>query len=175
MEEAVSTALGHLSNTEREIIRISLFDGGSVVTWTIEDLSTADVSYQHLFELKDYRPITYPVQRMPENYNQTVKTEVENILRARDTKPARTPWAFLVVIARKKDSQPRFCIDYRVFNKRMKVDKLLIPNLEEFLEDMAGANVFIKVDTFAGYWKLKLAEHVQEITDFTCKYGPFQF
>lgn len=76
LEQAVWSALGNLPISERDIICSALFDGDSVVAWTVEDLSPADVPYRHSFELKDYQPISYPLRRMPLNHNQIVKKDV---------------------------------------------------------------------------------------------------
>lgn len=65
-EQAVSIALGHLSNTKRKIIRSTLFDGGSLVAWTLEDLGPADVPYRYSFQLKDYSPTSYLVEECPQ-------------------------------------------------------------------------------------------------------------
>lgn len=97
------------------------------------------------------------------------------MLEARIIKPARSPLAFPVVIACKKDGHPRYCLDHRALNKLTNVDKFPIPNMEENLEGMASASVLRKLDMLASYWQVKLAEHVQEITTFTFKYSTFQF
>lgn len=88
---------------------------------------------------------------------------MDNMLKARIIRPACSPRAFSVVVTRKKDSHPRFCIGYRALNNKMKGGKFPIPNFEEILDEMSRATVFINLDMFAGYWKIQLAEHVQEI------------
>lgn len=57
----------------------------------------------------------------------------------------------------------------------MNAEKFPIPAVEELIENMAGGHVFSKLDLFAGHWQIRLAEHVEEITTFTFKYGLFQF
>lgn len=76
-EVAVSTASNHLSNTERRMIQSALFAGGSVVVWTLENFTLSDVPCRHSFELKEYQPTNYPVQRMTAKHSQIAKKEVK--------------------------------------------------------------------------------------------------
>lgn len=40
---------------------------------------------------------------------------------------------------------------------------------------MRGDTGFSKLDVFAKYWKVELAEHVLQKAAFRCKYGIYQF
>lgn len=137
----------------------------------LEDLSPADVRYRRTFELLDYWPISSLVRRFPRSYDELVKHEINNMLKARTLEQVYSPWASPVVITREKDSQPRLCVLYTALSMRMKGDKFPIPNIEEILDDMIEATVFIKLHMLALYWQIPLAEHVQEMTALTCKYG----
>lgn len=110
---------------------------------------------------------------MPKRYNEIINRELEMLMTARIIKPTNSPWGLSVVVAQKKDGSKRFCVDYRALNKRMKADRFPSPKIEEFLDDLKGCNVFSKLGIFAGYWKVILADHVQEKTTFRCKYGAF--
>lgn len=80
-----------------------------------------------------------------------------------------------MVIASKKDSKPRFCVDYRTLNGRMKADKWPLPRMEEIFDDLEGSKVFTTLDLFSSYWPLRMAEHCKEKTTFVCRFGTFQF
>lgn len=112
---------------------------------------------------------------MPLKYDEITKKKLEQMLRERIIKLAHSPWDFPVVAAQKSDGRPRVCVGFWALNKRMKVEKFPIPNVEEVIESLADANVFSKLDMFAGYWQIQLAEHFQEMTTFTCKNGSFLF
>lgn len=117
----------------------------------LEDLATSGVPFRHLFELKSCQPTSFPLRRVSPKYDEVVRKEINDVLRANIIKPARSPWRFPVVTARKSDGRPKFCVDYRALNKRMKADKLPIPGAEEVIEDMAGGRVFSKLDMLAGH------------------------
>lgn len=96
-----------------------------------------------------------------------MKKEFEAMLKGRTIKQAYSPWGFTVVIAQKKDGFRRFCKNYERPNKIMKAENLPIPMIEGNLDGMAGAHISTKRDRFAGYWKVKLAQHVQGYCTFT--------
>lgn len=146
-----------------------------IIVWDLDQLGPADVPYRHAFELKDTTPSCSPLRRLPERLNEIVKKEIVMMLIGKGIKPANSTWGFAVVIFRKKDGSPRFCVEYRTLNKRMKADKYPTPNVEEILDKMARLTVFSKLDRFMRYWQVRLADHVQEQTTFRCKYRSFQF
>lgn len=112
---------------------------------------------------------------MPTKHNGIARKEVDAILAARIIKPASSLWVFPVVIAKKKDGSPRFCVDYRALNERMKAYKFPLPKIEKVIDDMAGSKIFSKLDMLAGYWQIKLAENVGEKTAFRYRFGSFSF
>lgn len=83
-------------------------------------------------------------------YDEIVKKEVEDMLKARIIKPACGPWGFPVEFSHKSVGNPRFCVDYRALNMQMKEDKFPMSKVEEMIDIIASANIFSKLDTFAG-------------------------
>lgn len=70
---------------------------------------------------------------------------------------------------------PRFCTVHHALNKRIKVDRYTIRNIEEKLDGLKGFMMFSKGDMFAWYWQVRLAEQVQKQTVFRCNYGTSHF
>lgn len=77
------------------------------------------------------------------------------------------------MIAKEKDGGPRFRVDFRPLNKRMRADRWPIPNIEELIDETEGRKIFNNLDLFTGYWNIRLDEDVQEMATFQCKYGSF--
>lgn len=130
---------------------------------------------EHSFELTNERPIYHRPRRVPPAHQEIIKKELEMILDAGIVRPASSAWSFPVVIARKKDGKPRFCVDYRELNKVMKADRFPIPNMEEIMEDLQGSCVLSTLDLFSGYWQVRVSEDCKDRTTFTCKYGTYSF
>lgn len=170
-----SVAVAHLEEEVRNLMKKALVGDRPIIGWKLDERCPSKLQYRHAFELRDCMPIRPPIRRLPENLNKIVKVEKNMMLKANLIKYANSPRAFAVVIARKKDGSSRFCLYYRTPDKGMKTYEYSIPNIEEVLDDLEGVTVFSKLDSFASYSKVRLADHVQKQTTFRCKYGSYQF
>ena len=164
----------HLPNNMQEGLIEKLSDSGALA-WTLDDLRPADVPVEHDFELSDDRPIHFSPRRMPPRHSEVVRQELDKMLEAGIITPSASPWSFPVVIASKKDGKPRFCVDYRILNRRMKADRWPLPKTEEIFDDLEGSKVFSTLDLFSGYWQVRMAEQCKEKTTFVCRYGTYKF
>lgn len=84
---------------------------------------------------------------------------MDTMLKPQIIDPVCSPWAFLVVISRKKNCQPCFCTECIVLNERIKGGESPIPNVEETTDDMSGATVPTKPDMLARYYQISFAKH----------------
>ena len=78
-----------------------------------------------------------------------------------------------VVLVKKKDSSLRFCIDLRKLNARTIKDAYSLPRIEESLDCLNGASIFISLDLKSGYWQVELDDESIPLTAFTV--GPLGF
>lgn len=118
-EQAVLPALAHILKSEAEIICSALFHRGSVVASTLEEPGPAGVPIRSVFELNEYQPISYSVQRMPFNYNYSFNKAVKNMVKVRMSRPVRNHAHFQWRLP-KREMAALFHIDYRALNKRMR-------------------------------------------------------
>ena len=88
--------------------------------------------------------------------------------------PVESAWTSPIVLATKKDRNPRFCIDFRKLNPVMTNGKWPIPCLEEIFDDLRGSSVFTALEIFQGYKGIKMDEAWKEKTTFPCKFGTYQ-
>lgn len=58
----------------------------------------------------------------------------------------------------KKDEKPRFFVDYRCLNRKMKADLWSLPEIEEIVDDLKGGSVFTTFDFFVTYWLARMSE-----------------
>lgn len=147
----------------------------NVAVLSLRDLSPVDVPHRHQFELTDERPVYHSVQRLALKHNDVVQEELKEMLKAGIITPTSSAWSFPVVIATRKDGKPRFCVDYRVLDQRMKGDRFSLPKIQEIFDESAGGVFFTTLDLFSGYWQMKLEERCKQKTSFVCRQGTFQF
>lgn len=137
MRRELQTKLSHLPTAEAGQIANILVEA-DVVARSLHEIRPAMVPFQQSFELTDGKPICHQCRRMPPKHNEIVKKELGMMLEADIVTPASSAWLFPVVIAGKKDGKPRFCVDYRALNERMKADQFPLPKIQEILMSLPG-------------------------------------
>lgn len=88
---------------------------------------------------------------------------------------ASSPWASPVVLARKKDGQYRFCVDYRALNAVTTKDAFPIPHVQDMFDALSKGRVFSTLDVASGFWHILIDERDRPKTAFTTNSGTYQF
>ena len=115
-----------------------------------------------------YRPPAFAKQAIiDENLDEMLENGV--------IEPSNSPWSSPVVLANKKDGSARFCIDLRRLNNITKKDAYPLPNINDCLGSLSGAQWFAMLDMASGYWQVDLDESAKEKTAFATHRGLYQF
>ena len=193
-KEMDSQKVGKLEPTpERLDSLFSKLDLSSIQEWS-EDLQQRVhdliVEYQHLFALHDLElgktvkvkheiKLSNPVPfkdrycRIPPHEFEEVRSHLQEMLKVGAIRKSVIPWASPVVLVWKKDGSLRFCIDLRKLNSRTIKDAYSLPRIEESLDCLNGAIIFMSLDLKAGYWQVEMEESSIPYTAFTV--GPLGF
>ena len=89
------------------------------------------------------------------------------MLEAGAIRPSNSPWCNTVVLVRKKDGGLCFCIDFRKLNAKTKKDSYPLPHIQETLNSLVGARVFLMLNLKSGFWQIMMDEESKQYTAFT--------
>jgi hypothetical protein len=79
------------------------------------------------------------------------------------------------LFVKKKDGSQGMCVDYRFLNDVTVKNKFLLPRIKDLFNRMRGASVFSKIDLRSGYHQMKIRPSDIPKTDFSTRYGLYEF
>ena len=110
-------------------------------------------------EIKPTSPT--PIRQLPYRQSQSdrgrIQKEIQEIMAAGVFRPSDSPWSSPVVMVKKKDGTPRFCVNYRKFNSITIADPFPFHRLEDIFDELSGSEFFTCLDAKSGYWQEALA------------------
>ena len=83
-------------------------------------------------------------------------------------------WEAPIVLAAKKDSTLRFCVDYRKLNSVSKTDAYPT-RINEMIDYLGKAKYITTLDLTRAYWQVPMCKADWPKTAFTTPFGLFQF
>ena len=124
--------------------------------------TTGQPTYQH--------PYRTPVHLRP-----IVRKQIAEMLENDVIRPSVSPYGAPILLIKKKDSDYRFCVDYRKLNSNTVKDRYPLPRIDDTIDALHGAQYFTTLDLASGYWQIELDEESKQKTAFTSEAGHFEF
>ena len=128
---------------------------------------------KHTIKVSNPIPFKEQYHRIPPHQFEEVRKHLKEIEEIGAIRRSSSQWASPVVLVRKKDGSLRFCIDLRKLNARTIKDAYSLPRIEESLDCLNGACIFLSLDLKSGYWQVELDDDSIPMTAFTV--GPLGF
>jgi len=130
---------------------------------------------KHRMRLKTgAKPVRLHPYRMGPRTRQLVGEQVNKMLKLDVIEPSSSEWASPVVLVPKPDGSTRFCINYRQLNDRTVRDTYPIPRMDDCLDSLGDARLFLMLDCNAGCWQIPVPEEDENLTCFTTHVGKYQ-
>lgn len=130
---------------------------------------------KHDIVLKSNAVVRRMSYRVPERLQESLKDEVELMLRLGIIEPSRSEWCHPVVLVPKKDGSIRFCIDFRYLNSVTMFDAYPTPRIDDLTERLGTSKFLTTIDLSKGYWQIPLTQRSKELTAFKTPRGLFHF
>ena len=161
----------HLSASQQQEITSLLNEFQDVLT----DLPGSTLLCEHDIQLTSKEPIRRRPYALPHALQNTVKNEVEAMLKMGVVEPSTSPYASPIVLVDKKDGTKRFCVDFRALNQITVFDAEPLPDPEHIFASISRDRYFSKFDLTKGYWQVPVKEEAKPYTAFVTPAGLFQF
>jgi hypothetical protein len=104
-----------------------------------------------------------------------LKVQLRELLDKGYIHPSMSPSHCSAMFVEEKDKELRLCVDYRLLNVVTIKNKYLLPCIDILFDQLAGAQVFSKIDLRSGYHQIKI--HAKDIpkTAFTMRYCLYEY
>jgi hypothetical protein len=117
----------------------------------------------HHIKLKGPLPRCPPAYRYSEEKRRLIEDQVQEMLEGGIIEQSVSPYASPVVIVKKKDSTPRFCVDNRRLNQVTEEVVQPMVNIHDALRDLGTAKIFSTLDLNPNTGKVSLSDSSHHI------------
>ncbi|XP_055632438.1 uncharacterized protein LOC129772930 [Toxorhynchites rutilus septentrionalis] len=172
IDQEMTNSEGSTENTQKllEVVR----DYRDCFALDLKEMGRAK-STEMKIRLEDNEPVFVKPRRM-EYAKESALAEITNeLLEAGIIQETESPFYSRVVLVPKKNKQFRMAVDYRMLNAKTVKDRFPMPDIDTCFNKLAGAQVFISVDLYSGYYQIPLDEESQNYTAFSTTEGHYRF
>ena len=117
--------------------------------------------------LKDSNPVQLISNSAPWNLYNELKMYIKDLLNKKWIAHSSSSYSFPVVLVRRKDGSIRMCCDYRKLNAKIIPGRLLLPPIQNILDNLGGNQYLTLLDQSKAYHQLHQHPDSRKLTAFT--------
>ncbi|KAI9035170.1 retrovirus polyprotein [Aspergillus affinis] len=127
-------------------------------------------------ELTDKNTLGYsPLYRYSAKELEAIKAYLIENLQKGFIVSSAAPFGSPVLMAAKPGGGLRFCVDYWKLNSIIKKNRYPLPLMDELLDRLDHAKIFIKLDIRQGFYRIRMHPDSVNLTTFRTKYGFYKY
>jgi hypothetical protein len=127
----------------------------------------------------ELQPSTAPIAKAPYKMSpmemKELKIQLQGLLDKRYIRLSTSPWGCSALLVEKKDKKLRLYVDYRPLNAVTIKNKYPLPRIDIMFDQLAGAQVFFKIDLRSSYHQIKIRAKDIPKTAFTMRYDLYEY
>jgi hypothetical protein len=104
-----------------------------------------------------------------------LKIQLKDLLDKSFICPSSSPWGCSALFVSKKDKSLCLYVDYRPLNAVTIKNKYPLPHINILFDQLAGAQVFFKIDLHSSYYQIKICDEDIPKTAFSTRYGLYEY
>lgn len=120
----------------------------------------------HRIDTGNSPPIRQRYYRMSPEKIRILCSELDSMLELGVVEECESPWSSPVLIVRKKDGSPRFCLDSRKLNSVTKKDAYKLPYISAILDNLKNAKYLSSIDLSKSFWQTSIQKEDRDKTAF---------
>jgi len=128
-------------------------------------------NYSVEVHLKDESIFAFAPRRFAHVERLQLRQITDDLMERGIIKNSISPYCSRVVLVKKKNSQPRLCIDLRPLNARIAKQKYPFPVIEDCLSRLVNKTVFTLIDLKDGFHQIKVHENSTKYFAFATPTG----
>lgn len=125
----------------------------------------------------NYKPVQQNMRTIPFSLREKISSEVKRLLELDIIeKVEASEWVSnLIVVSKPNSNKIRMCVDLRIPNRNIVVNKYPLPKINEVFHEFRDCKYFSQLDMKEGYFQLELHPESRNLTTFICPDGLYRY